>query len=147
VHVLRFTIEETRYAVAVDRVVEVCSRVLMTPLPDAPTFIEGVFSFRQAPCVGISLRRRLGHPDRAPRLEDHVLIVRGRRRLLGLVVDRAQGDELVADERIEEPPAGGRHIAGIVALADGLLLVQDVDAMLTDEEEQLVDRSLGAEGA
>lgn len=146
-HVLRFTIEQTRYAVAIDRIVEVAPRVLMTPLPGAPDFVEGIFSFRQAACVAVSLRRRLGHGHRPPALDEHVLVVRGRKRLLGLVVDRAEGDELVSDERIEEPAEGARHLAGVVALADGMLLIQDVDAMLTDEEEGAIDDSLGGSGA
>ena len=147
VHVLRFTIEQTRYAVAIDRIVEVAPRVLMTALPGAPDFVEGVFSFRRTACVAVSLRRRLGHAPRPPALEEHVVVVRGRRRLLGLVVDRAEGDEIVSDERIEEPAEGARHLRGVVALADGMLLIQDVDAMLTDEEEGAIDASLGGSGA
>lgn len=145
-HVLRFTIEDTRYAVDIDRIVEVAPRVLMTPLPGAPRFVEGVFSFRQTTCVAVSLRRRLGHPERAPALDEHVLVVRGRQRLLGLVVDRAEGDEVIADARVEAPAEGTRHVKGLVPLADGVLLVQDVDAMLTEEEERAIDRSLGEAG-
>lgn len=142
-HVLRFTIESARYAVAIDRIVEVAPRVLMTPVPGAPHFVEGVFSFRQATCVGVSLRRRLGHSHRAPSMDEHVLVVRGRRRLLGLVIDRTDGDETIAEARIVPPTEGSRYLAGMVALEDGVLLIQDVDAMLTDEEERAVDESLG----
>lgn len=148
VHILRFTLDETRYAVAIDRVVEVVPRVLVTSLHGAPAFVEGVFSFRQAACVAVSMRQRLGHPRRAPALDEHILVMRGRRRLLGLVVDRADGDEVVADQLIEpngEGAARGAAVSGIVALADGVLLIHDVDALLTDDEERVVDASL--EGA
>ena len=144
-HVLRFTLEETRYAVAIDHIVEVVPRVLVTPLHGAPAFVEGVFSFHRTACVAVSLRRRLGHASRAPALDEHILVMRGRRRLLGLVVDRADGDEVIADQLIEPAHDGaGRRaaVSGIVALADGVLLIHDVDAMLTDDEERAVDASL-----
>lgn len=146
-HVLRFTVAETRYAVALDRVVEVAPRVLFTPLPGAPPFVDGAFSYREALCVALSLRRRLGHPARRPRLDDHVLVVRGRRRLLGLVVDRVEGDERIEDVRVEAPGPGSRHLRGIVALADGLLLIQDVDALLSDEDEDALEEGLARGGA
>ena len=94
---------------------------------------------------GVSLRRRLGHPARTASLDNHILVVRGRRRLLGFVVDRVEGDELVDDAIVEPPAEGTRHLAGVVALADGVLLIQDVDAMLTDVEEEALDASLGEE--
>lgn len=140
--ILRFTVSETPYAVALERVVEVAPRVLMTPLPGAPPFVEGAFSFRQAVCVAVSLRGRLGHPARAPSLDEHIVIVRGRRRLLGFVVDRAEREERLDEAKIEAPPDGAAYLRGIVALPGGLLLIQDVDAMLTDAEEDALDTSL-----
>ena len=145
-HVLRFTLGDARYGVAIDRVVEVAPRVLMTPLPGVPDFVEGLFSYRQRACVAVSLRRRLGHPERSPALDEHIVVVKGRRRLLGFIVDRVHGDEVVADHAIEVPTESSRHITGVVALPDGLLLIQDVDAMLSDEEERVLDDKLaGAE--
>ncbi len=141
-HVLRFIVDATAYAIAIERVIEVAPRVLMTALPGAPPFVEGVFSFRQAACIGIDLRRRLGHAPRRPMLDDHVLVVRGRTRIVGLVVDRVVGDSVLDAAVIEPPPPGTRHIAGVVPLSDGVVLVQDVDALLTDDEERLIDESL-----
>ena len=144
-HVLRFTLEETRYAVPIDRIVEVVPRVLVTRLHGAPAFVEGVFSFRQSACIAVSLRQRLGHAKRAPALDEHLVVVRGKRRLLGLVVDRAEGDEVIPEQLIEPSAAGparGAAVSGIIALADGVLLIHDVDAMLSDDEERAVDASL-----
>lgn len=146
-HLLRFTLGDARYGVAIDRVVEVAPRVLITPLPGVPDFVEGIFSYRRRACVAVSLRRRLGHPTRAPALDDHIVVVQGRRRLLGFVVDRVHGDEVVVDHEIEVPAESSRQISGVVALADGLLLIQDVDAMLTDDEERVLDQSIAGEEA
>lgn len=146
-HVLRFTLGDARYGVAIDRVVEVAPRVLITPLPGVPDFVEGIFSYRRRACVAVSLRRRLGHPTRAPALDDHIVVVQGRRRLLGFVVDRVHGDEVVADHEIQATDESSRQITAVVALSDGLLLIQDVDAMLTDDEERVLDQRIAGEEA
>jgi purine-binding chemotaxis protein CheW len=142
VHFLRIALGDTAYAVAIERVVEIAPRVKISPLPDAPSFVEGVFAYRQAACVAVSLRRRFGHPERAASLDEHIVVVRGRRRLLGLVVDRAIGDEVVPDAEIEKPETRTNLIAGVVPGTEGVLLIHDVDALLSDDEEARVDQSL-----
>ena len=141
-HLLRFTIDDVRYGVDIDCVAEVAPRVLLTELPGAQDFVEGLFSYQGKLCVAVSLRQRLGHPSRAPALSDHIVVVRGRRRLLGLVVDRVTDDARVAAREIEATTEGSRHIKGVLPLGDGLLLIEDVDAMLTDEEERALDESI-----
>lgn len=143
VHVLRFAVAESIYAVAIARVVEIASRVAIAPLPGAPSFVEGVFSYRRSACVTISLRRRFGHPARRPALDEHIVVVRGRRRLLGLIVDRALGDDVIADAAIE-PSDTSPLVPGVVPREDGVILIHDVDALLTDAEERSVDESLNA---
>ena len=146
-HLLRFTIDETHYAVAIDRVIEVASRVVVTVLPGAQDFVEGLFSYRGKVCVAVSLRRRLDHPPKAPSLSDHIIVVKGRQRLLGFAVDRVHDDVVVASGDIATPTEGSRHINGVVPLQDGLLLIQDVDAMLTDDEERDLDEQIQGERA
>lgn len=133
---------DTAYAVAVDRVVEIASRVAISLLPDAPSFVEGVFAYRKVACVAISLRRRFGLPARAPSLDEHIVIVKGRKRLLGLVVDRALYDETVPSADIQATETRTKLVAGVVPLADGVLLIHDVDALLDDAEEARVDQIL-----
>jgi len=143
VHVLRFAVADSVYAVAIGRVVEIAPRVSIAPLPGAPSFVEGVFSYRHAACVTISLRRRFGHPARRPALDEHIVVVRGRQRLLGLIVDRALGDDVLPDEAIE-PSDASALVPGVVPREDGIILIHDVDALLTDAEENAVDESLNA---
>ncbi len=146
-HVLRFTLADTPYAIPIERIAEVVLRVLITPLAGAPSFVDGVFSFRRSACVAISMRRRLGHPARPPRLDEHLLVVRGRHRLLGLVVDRAEGDEILPDSLVEPLEHGGREVSGVVARADGVVLIHDIDALLSDAEEITLDASLAGEAS
>lgn len=138
-HALEFEIEDTRYAVPLARVVEVVPRVWLTPLPDVPAVIAGVFNYRGAVTVAVDLRARLGHPPRPASVNDHLLVVRSARRVVALVVDRVLALRVLADDALQalSPPVA--HLRGVVAREEGLLLVEDLDAALSLDEERAAD--------
>ncbi len=137
-----FTLDETRYAVPAERVLEIVARVVLTPLPAVPPPILGVFSYRGAPMAAVDLRARLGHPPRAPARDDHFLLVRSARRDVALVVDRVNSTEPLDDRPVSPPPLPARHLIGVVALDDGLMLIEDLDAVLSLDEERAIDANL-----
>ena len=140
--VLEFVLAEARYAVPVDRVIEVLPRVWVTPLPGAAAVIVGVFNYRGSVTVAVDLRPRLGHPPRAPSMDDHLVVVQGARRVLALVVDRVSDLRELAPGSVQAPSIPLRHVRGVVALDDGLLLIEDLDAVLSLDEEEALDRGL-----
>jgi purine-binding chemotaxis protein CheW len=147
---ISFTLDDTRYAVAGSRVIEVAARVLVTPLPDAPSPIVGVFSHHGVPMAAVDLRARLGHPRRPPARDDHFLLVRSARRAVALVVDRVLAMERVAPELVRTLPAPDKHIAAVVTHPEGVILIEDLDAVLSLDEERAIDEgvaALSAEGA
>jgi purine-binding chemotaxis protein CheW len=139
---LEFEIDEARYGVPVERVVEVVPRVWLTPLPGAAAIVVGVFNYRGAVIVAVDLRSRLGHPPRRPCADDHLLVVQGARRVVALVVDRVRDLRQVACEQVQATTVPSRHIRGVVAVADELLLIEDLDALLSLDEELALDRAL-----
>jgi len=141
---LFFAVDENRYALPIERLVEVVPRVLLSSLPGAAPFVEGVFSYRESPCVAVSLRRRFGLRPMRPSIDEHFVVVHGRKRILALVVDRAENDGIVDESRVEAPAVSVRHVRGVVTLEGGIVLVQDVDALLSDEEEAALDATLSA---
>lgn len=139
---LCFTIADARYALALDRVVEVVPRLLLTPLPGAPASVTGAFSYRGTPLPAVDLRARLGHPPRPPERNDHFIVARSARRTLALVVDRVETLRDASPEDLAATPFPDPSVAGIVPLPDGLLLVYDLDAALSLDEERAVDAGL-----
>jgi len=142
--VLVFTLDSARYAVPLERLLEVAPRILTTPLAGAPAFVEGIFSYRARPCVAVSLRRRFGRPPRRASLDEHLVVVRGKARAIGLVVDRVEGHRTLDPAAIEDSPFPTPEVRGVVSLADGIVLVHDVDALLTDEDETAIGHALEA---
>ena len=141
-HVLEFEIGSTRYAVPVERVVEVVLRVWLTALPGAPAVVVGAFNYRGAATIAVDLRSRLGHPVRPPLPGDHLIVVRGARRTLALVVDRVLALREIPPELVHAPSIALPHVRGIATLDDGLLLLEDLDAVLSLDEEESVGRAL-----
>lgn len=139
---VHFKLDETRYAVPAARVIEIVPRVLLTPLPGVPPPVLGVFSYRGVPVSAVDLRARLMHAPRAPGCEDHFIIAEGARRLVALVVERVDGIQRVAREDVLASPSPSPHIAGVVRLEDGLLLIDDLDAVLSLAEERAIDAGL-----
>jgi purine-binding chemotaxis protein CheW len=140
--VLEFQLAEARYAVPVERVIEVVPRVWVTPLPGAAPVVAGVFNYRGSVTVAVDLRPRLGHPSRSPTPDDHLIVVQGARRVLALVVDRVSDLRALEPGSVQAPSIPLRHVRGIAALDDGLLLIEDLDAVLSLDEEESVDRGL-----
>jgi purine-binding chemotaxis protein CheW len=106
--------------------------------------VLGVFRHRGEVAVAIELRRRLGHPARPPSMSDHFIVARGARRRVALCVDRAVGLVSLPLERLRPAPVRAPHIAGIAELEDGLLLIEDLDAALSLDDERAIDAGLGA---
>lgn len=120
--------------------------VAVSPVPECPSVVLGVVSLHGHLVPVLDIRGRLGLPSREYGLTAHLVVVRThRRRTLALAVDEALGVTEVAAEAIMPPDAvlpGIGRVAGIVALADGPLLIEDVEVFLSVDEERRLDHAL-----
>ncbi|MBN1773299.1 MAG: purine-binding chemotaxis protein CheW [Deltaproteobacteria bacterium] len=142
-----FALDDGRYGLALPSVRRVLRVVAITPLPEAPPIVLGVVDLGGTIVPVIDLRRRFGHPSRGVRLSDQLVVAHTGRRTVALLVDEARGVLEVPEE--ESVPA--RHILpglelveGAVKLPDGLVLIHDLERLLSLEEEAAIDRVLRA---
>lgn len=147
--VLELVIADAHYALPLDRVVEVVPRVAITRLPELILPVLGFLVHRGTPVAAVDMRHRLGYPARPPSLADHVIIARARTRAgtptsIALVVDRALGVREVDPEHLQLPPESVSFVAGVTPLGSGLLLVSDLDQVLSLEQERAVAAALRA---
>lgn len=110
----------------------------ITPVPNAPEFVDGVVSVRGQVIPAINLRRRFGFPRAPMDLRTRLLVVRTAGRTVGLVVDTAREFATIDAASIQPPPdavtgMSGRYLEGLAHLGDRLVLVLDV-AELVDPE-------------
>jgi purine-binding chemotaxis protein CheW len=139
--VVVFLLDGQRYGLPVRAVERVVPMVALAPLPRAPAVALGVLNLHGRVLPVLDLARRFGRPPREWGPGSHLLVVQTRRRPLVLAVDEAVGVSEVAPDAVRPPETvlpGIEHVAGLVPLADGVLLIQDLDAVLSlDESRQL----------
>ena len=145
-----FTLATHRYAIELERIQRVVRVVAVTPLPRAPANVLGIIDFGGTVLPVINLRERFNLQARSIRLSDHLIIASTGRRIVALLVDEATGVIKISPEEIA--PGDGilprlEFIDGAVKLDDGLILIQDLDRLLSLEEEALIDQALSEQAA
>ncbi|SRR6266571_905984 len=124
---------------------EVLRAVAIAALPKAPPIVEGVINLRGTLVPVLDIRQRFGLPPTPVTLEQHLLIAQAGSRLVALRVDRAL-DLLGVDETTIESTAavapGAEYVAGIAKLADGLLVINDLERFLSLDEAGQVDAAV-----
>ena len=134
-----FRLEAQRYALLLSQVERVVAMVAVSPLPQTPAVVVGVINHRGSVVPVLDLRPRFGFPRREFGLTDHLLLARTTRRMLALPVDEVLGVNEVPVENVLPPSTilrGVGYVTGIVALADGLLFIHDLEALLSMDEER-----------
>lgn len=143
--VLVFELDHSHYAIPLEVVQEIVRAVAITPLPGAPSVVEGVINLRGVAVPVWNVRSRFGHPPRSIRLTDQLIIARVGPRLWALRVDRTIGLQTLpaaelADVRQLVP--GAEYVRWIATGSQNIVLIQDVHRFLTETETELIEASL-----
>jgi purine-binding chemotaxis protein CheW len=131
-----FTVAGTTYALRSRDVAHVEMMEQVTAVPNAAAVLDGVVFSRGEVVPALNLRARFGF-ERVPYdLATRLLVVHAGGRTVGLVVDAAR--EFVAiDPAAIQPPASalsglsGRYLEGVANIGDRLILVLNLDLVLT----------------
>lgn len=138
-------LDDLRVALPLSFVERVVRAVFLTPLPDAPEIVLGVVNVGGEIIPAVNMRRRFRQPDRAIALSDHFVIAHTRHRAVALVVDAVSGIFEYADPDMVGADTilpGLEYIDGVVRLADGLMLVHNLDHFLSLEEAASLDHAM-----
>ena len=142
-----FELSGRRYALLLADIREVLRVPSVVPLPKAPAVIEGIVNIRGTVVPVFDVRKRFGLPAKAAHPTDHLVVAQAGSRLAALRVDRVAGVEDVDPKLIEEVAAISSHIehvAGVVKLPGGLVLLHDLRKFLGDSESRDLDEALDA---
>ncbi len=140
-----FSLDDQRYGLPLSTVERIIHAVDVTPLPQAPDIVLGVVNVQGRVIPVINLRRRFGLIERAIELTDQMMVARTALRPVALMVDGVHGVfEYSARATVAEQEIlpGLAHLAGVLKLDDGLVLIQDLDRFLSLDEERLLARAM-----
>jgi purine-binding chemotaxis protein CheW len=137
---VKFLINDIPYAVDIRRISEIIYYRPVTPLPEAPHFVEGVIDLRGIVIPVIDLKKKIGVRNEAAGDPNHILILRMGDRLIGMIVDEVQEVFEMEREQIQEPQKihngpGSRYLTGVCKINDHLVFLLDMNAILTDAEQ------------
>ncbi|MEX6504448.1 chemotaxis protein CheW [Pseudomonas zhanjiangensis] len=141
--VLPFRLSGQRLAVVLDQVVRVLPALRSTPLPGAPESICGLANVRGRLLPVVDLARRFGWSAPALDLWQPFIWLRSSKRELLLPVEHVEVVRAFASDDFTaapDPRVPSILLRGVVRSAEGLLLIQDVEQLLSDSDEaQLVE--------
>jgi purine-binding chemotaxis protein CheW len=106
VEFLVFTLAEEHYAFRLSDLQEVMREQIITSVPKMPDFISGITSLRGKIVPVMDLDRRLGIRRGVRRArKGQMLIVKGPKGLIGVIIDKVVGVKRIEESLITEPPS------------------------------------------
>lgn len=112
----------------------------VTPVPNAPAFVEGVVSTRGQVIPVLNLRARFGFAKIPADLQARIVVVRSGSRSVGLLVDAAREFASIAVDSIRPPPddiaqISGDYLEGLAEVGQRLVLILRTKQLLEIEVE------------
>jgi len=136
-----FNIADDEFGVDILKVQEIIRTMEITRVPRAPEFVEGVINLRGKVIPILSLRRRFGIEPLAFDKQTRIIVVDLAGMVVGFVVDGVSEVLRISAATVEPPPAivagvDAEYISGVGKLADRLLILLDLNRLLSTEEHE-----------
>ena len=134
-----YRLNEEIYGINVMLVQEVLRVTDIAPVPGAPNYVIGIINLRGNVVTVIDTRMRFGLPPKEMDDSTRIVIIEAENQTVGIVVDSvSEVVDVYADEIETAPNVGNdetaRYIEGVVSRSDELLILVDLNKLLTDEE-------------
>ncbi len=142
---LVFSLGEEEYAVDILKVQEIRGYENVTRIANAPDFIKGVTNLRGVivPIVDLRIKFHLDKVEYGG--QTVVIVVNVEDRVVGIVVDGVSDVMTLSPDQIKPAPEFGvtlssDFLSGLGSLEDRMLVIVDIDKLLTSDEMELVER-------
>jgi purine-binding chemotaxis protein CheW len=147
---ISFTVGAEEYGLELLRVKEVIRMRQITWLPKAPPCVKGIINLRGDVIPIVDLRERFGLAAQEQSAMTRVIVVEVQGRLVGMVVDSASQVVRIPVDQFDPPPTvmgeeSRDFITAVGKLGDKLIIMIDVDRILSAEEMSKMAGSLEAQ--
>jgi purine-binding chemotaxis protein CheW len=134
-----FKVGPELYALDIMRIKEIIRPQKLTPIPKAPSFIEGVINLRGAVIPVADMRKRFDQPINAENRKNRIVICALASKVIGLMVDEVtevkrfgRNEIAPAPQFIQGPQAD--YFLGVARRDDDLIMLIDLEKVLSTEE-------------
>jgi purine-binding chemotaxis protein CheW len=139
-----FRLDQETYGINVMQVQEVLRISEIAPVPGAPDYVLGIVNLRGNVVTVIDTRKRFGvAPGEIDNDLARIIIIESGNQVVGILVDSvSEVVELKASEIDTAPNVGNddssKYILGVSSMNEKLLILVDLDRLLSSEEWQEV---------
>ncbi|MDR3592702.1 MAG: chemotaxis protein CheW [Negativicutes bacterium] len=134
-----FRLAKEEYGLPITKVQEINRLVPITKLPQTPSFMEGIINLRGRIIPIIDLRKRFGLAVSEHNDDNRIIIVEVKGQTVGIIVDAVNEVVRLLQSSIEPPPPSfvldGQYIHGVGKMENRLLILLNIDSILTSQEE------------
>lgn len=142
--IVSFKMGSEEYGVNIEQVREINRIAEIVKVPKAPHFVEGIINLRGSVTAIIDLRKRFDIKPTADKEQERIIVVEVQGRMLGVVVDAVLEVTRLATSCIDDVPPSisgfeAKFLAGVAKLDKRLIILLDLDAILSIEELRQID--------
>jgi purine-binding chemotaxis protein CheW len=134
-----FRLASEEYGLPITKVQEINRLLPVTKLPQTPSFMEGIINLRGRIIPVIDLRKRFRLPITDHNDDTRIIVVEISGQTVGVTVDAVTEVVRLNTADVEAPPAStvveSRYINGVGKIHDRLIILLDIDQVLTTQEE------------
>lgn len=135
-----FKLGDTRFAVAVLKTREIVEYGKITPVPEAPEYIEGVINLRGSVVPVVNLSKKFFGIENKIMESTSIMIVEpdvdGEQTKMGLIVDLVSDVLEIKEDKLEPPPKYGsklksEYLLNVTSRDDEFILILDIDKVMS----------------
>jgi purine-binding chemotaxis protein CheW len=139
IQLVTFRLKDETYGINVMQVQEVLRVTEIAPVPGAPPFVLGIVNLRGNVVTVIDTRTRFGLPTTDLDDASRIVIIESEQQVVGMLVDSVAEVVELRQSAIDSAPSIGnedssRYIQGVASRDTDLLIVVDLNKLLSDEE-------------
>jgi purine-binding chemotaxis protein CheW len=144
--IVTFRLGEDLFAADIYSVERVLSYSAPTPIPNVPSWVEGVIDYQGRVVPVVDLRERFEMPRATARQRGRILVFNVAGEWIAATVDAVLEVAALDEGAVLPPPPffrglAGEYIQGLVRRADRLVIVLDATRLLSTAERLVLDRS------
>jgi len=143
ISLVTFKISNETYAIDIMEVNEIVKLTEITPIPNAPDFVDGIITLRGQIIPIVDLNKRFNFLPRTYTEEDElfraIVIIRVHDMTIGILIDQVNRVIPIDRNQIQPPPqmvsgVGAEFISGVVKQNDNLFVILDVQKLFSKKE-------------
>ena len=139
IQLVTFRLKDETYGINVMQVQEVLRVSEIAPVPGSPAYVLGIVNLRGNVVTVIDTRIRFGLTSTEPDDASRIVIIESDQQVVGILVDSVAEVVELRQSDIDSAPSIGsedsaRYIQGVASREEDLLIVVDLNKLLSDEE-------------